>query len=56
VPDDTLNAHLAQYGPACTREIFIEKVRHGSFLGYAGRMPPFSEEVLSDAQVADILA
>jgi len=56
LPDDTFTAHLMQYGPACTREIFIEKIRHGSFLGYAGTMPPFSTEVLSDAQIADILA
>jgi thiosulfate dehydrogenase len=56
LPDDTFTAHLQQYGPACTREIFIEKIRHGSFLGYAGVMPPFSLEVLSDQQVADILA
>ena len=56
VPDDTFTAHLMQYGPACTREIFVEKIRHGSFLGYPGTMPPFSEQVLSDAQIADILA
>jgi thiosulfate dehydrogenase len=56
IPDDTLNAHLQQYGPACTRVVFVEKVRHGSFLGVAGSMPPFSTEVLSDAQVAEIPA
>jgi thiosulfate dehydrogenase len=57
VPDDTFSAHPAsQYGDACQRAIFIEKIRHGSFLGYAGQMPPFSVEVLSDAQIADLLA
>jgi thiosulfate dehydrogenase len=55
VPEDTVAAH-SSYGPACLRDIFIEKIRHGSFLGYAGQMPPFSMEVLTDAQVADILA
>jgi thiosulfate dehydrogenase len=55
VPDDTVAAH-SNYGPACLRDIFIEKIRHGSFLGYAGQMPPFSEELLSDAQIADLLA
>jgi thiosulfate dehydrogenase len=56
VPEDTFREHGAQYGPACTRMVFIEKIRHGSFLGYAGRMPPFSNQVLSDAQLADLLA
>ncbi len=55
VPDDTNTEH-AGYGPACLRVTFIEKIRHGSFLGFAGVMPPFSEEALTDAQVADLLA
>jgi thiosulfate dehydrogenase len=37
------------------RLIFIEKIRHGRFLGYGGEMPPFSSELLSDADVADVL-
>ncbi len=56
LPEDTFAAHLQQYGPACTREIFIEKIRHGSYLGFAGVMPPFSREVLGDGDVADLLA
>lgn len=36
--------------------VFIEKVRHGQFLGVGGNMPPFSTETLSDAQLADLLA
>ena len=62
-----LNAHIptlradfqkahAQYTPQERRLIFIEKVRHGSFLGYGGQMPPFSLESLSDAELGDLLA
>jgi thiosulfate dehydrogenase len=35
--------------------VFIEKVRHGGFLGYGGDMPPYSLEVLPDATVSDLL-
>jgi thiosulfate dehydrogenase len=52
---DFRNAH-AQYTPAERRLIFIEKVRHGSFLGYGGIMPPFGEEALTDIELADLLA
>lgn len=34
----------------------IEKVRHGSFLGAGGVMPPFSLEALADGELADVLA
>jgi thiosulfate dehydrogenase len=56
IPQDTLTTHLTTYGPACTRVTFVEKIRHGSFLGLAGVMPPFSMETLSDEQVSDVLA
>jgi thiosulfate dehydrogenase len=54
LPEDTLTEH-AQYSPSVQRLIFIEKIRHGRFLGYGGEMPPFSSELLSDADVADVL-
>lgn len=54
LPEDTLTEH-AQYSARVQRLIFIEKIRHGRFLGYGGEMPPFSSELLSDAEVADVL-
>jgi thiosulfate dehydrogenase len=54
LPEDTLASH-AEFTPRVQRLIFIEKVRHGLFLGYGGDMPPFSREVLSDEQVSDLL-
>ena len=54
VPEDTLDYHGAD-GPVVVRQVVIEKVRHGSFLGFPGNMPPFSRERLTDAQVADIV-
>lgn len=55
LPDETLADH-ATYSPADQRLVFVEKARHGTFLGYGGTMPPFSKEVLSDAELADLLA
>lgn len=56
LPDDTLEVHpLEAYTPAERRLVFIEKTRHGTFLGYGGQMPPFSLEVLSDSELADLL-
>lgn len=58
LPNDTEAEHTGAMG--YTREelpvIFVEKVRHGSFLGLAGSMPPFSREVLPDQDLADIIA
>jgi thiosulfate dehydrogenase len=54
LPEDTLAAH-ADLSARVQRLVFIEKTRHGSFLGYGGDMPPFSREVLSDARVSDVL-
>ena len=33
-----------------------EKVRHGQFFGAGGSMPPFAEELLSDAEIGHLLA
>ena len=43
------------YSERLIRLVFIEKVRHGPFLGYGGTMPPFSMETLSDEGLADLL-
>jgi cytochrome c len=58
LPDDTEREHsLAQgYTLETLRQVFVEKTRHGSFLGFAGFMPPFSTELLSDQDVADIVS
>jgi len=55
LPDDTKEEH-AEFSATDQRVIFVEKMRHGGFLGYGGIMPPFSAETLSDAQVADLLS
>lgn len=54
LPDSTHAAHLED-SAATLRLIFIEKTRHGGFLGYGGNMPPFSSERLSDAELGSIL-
>jgi len=54
LPEQAVAEHEG-YTPRLLRLVFIEKVRHGRFFGYGGDMPPFSREVLSDAQLADIL-
>jgi len=51
---DFQRAHAA-YTPAERRLIFIEKVRHGSFLGYGGDMPPYSLEAMGDTDLSDLL-
>jgi thiosulfate dehydrogenase len=57
MPEGTLAAHPEpEYSADDRRLVFVEKVRHGPFLGYGGTMPPFSLDVLSDAQLADLLA
>jgi thiosulfate dehydrogenase len=56
LPDDTLLDHpLGEYHLIERRLVFVEKVRHGRFLGYGGRMPPFSREKLSDRELGDLL-
>lgn len=54
LPEDTIAEHPS-LSPRLQRLVFIEKVRHGAFLGYGGDMPPFSLEVLSDAELSDVL-
>ncbi len=63
VPRDTEREHCATvfpptYPDATTymRTVVVEKIRHGSFLGYAGSMPPFSNEVLSNDDVRHLTA
>ncbi len=57
LPDDTIFAHPPDtYAAEELRLVFVEKVRHGPFLGYGGTMPPFSLEVIADAALADLFA
>jgi thiosulfate dehydrogenase len=56
LPQDTLAAHPEpEYSDEDRRLVFVEKTRHGGFLGYGGTMPPFSLNVLSDEDLADLL-
>jgi thiosulfate dehydrogenase len=55
LPDETIASHVQLGSKVATRAVFIEKVRHGTFLGYTGIMPPFSREVLGDDQLRDLL-
>jgi thiosulfate dehydrogenase len=55
LPDDT-NAEHKEYSAVEQRVVFVEKIRHGGFKGYGGSMPPFSEETLTDEQVAGLLS
>jgi thiosulfate dehydrogenase len=55
LPDEAIADHVG-YSTTDLRLVFVEKTRHGAFLGYAGNMPPFSEEVLSDDELADLLS
>lgn len=57
LPEETLAAHPdGEYTAEERRLVFVEKVRHGPFLGYGGTMPPFSTEVLTDADLADLFS
>jgi len=57
LPEQTLEEHPSpQYDDLDRRLVFVEKVRHGGFVGYGGEMPPFSVEKLSDQDLGDILA
>lgn len=51
VPEETQRAF-----PDEAREVVVEKIRHGRFLGIGGFMPFYAREVLSDEQIADLLA
>jgi thiosulfate dehydrogenase len=54
LPDETLEEHT-DFSARAQRLVFIEKTRHGGFLGYGGAMPPFSLAALSDAELSDVL-
>jgi thiosulfate dehydrogenase len=54
LPEETLAEHVG-YSLRSQRLVFIEKIRHGLFLGYGGDMPPFSTQRLSDAEISDVL-
>ncbi len=57
MPEQTLMEHPSpKYNDEDRRLVFIEKVRHGGFVGYGGQMPPFSSETLSDQALGDILS
>jgi thiosulfate dehydrogenase len=57
LPEQTITEHPPdKYTPLERRLVFVEKTRHGGFLGYGGQMPPFSVEKLPDADLADLLA
>ena len=56
IPDETLSSHAGVYSDIEQRLVFVEKSRHGGFLGYGGNMPPFSKEILSDENLTDLLA
>jgi hypothetical protein len=45
-----------QFDATDTRVSFIEKSRHGAFLGLYGSMPPYRLEALPDADLSDLLA
>lgn len=51
LPDETITNFGAQ-----ARAIVAEKVRHGKFFGVAGNMPLYCTEMLSDADLGDILS
>ena len=56
LPEETVERHRYLNSRDATRLAFIQKTRHGGFLGYGGTMPPFSLEVMSDADLGSLLA
>ena len=56
LPEETIESHQYLASRDLTRLVFVEKTRHGGFLGYGGLMPPFSKEVLSDKDMGALLA
>jgi thiosulfate dehydrogenase len=51
VPEDTVKSF-----PKNARHAVVEKIRHGRFFNIGGLMPLYAREVLSDEEVADVLA
>ena len=57
IPEEVLASHpLGQFTPTAQQEVFSRKIREGRFFGQGGQMPPFSMQVLSDGDVADLMA
>jgi thiosulfate dehydrogenase len=58
LPDESANVFKTTYNftQAEIRLTFIEKVRHGPFLGVFGSMPLFSKEAMSDADLSSLLS
>ncbi len=54
IPDDSILNHGTDPKTGA-RPVVIEKTRHGKFFNIGGNMPPNSLEVLSDAQLGDVL-
>jgi thiosulfate dehydrogenase len=56
LPEDTYATH--HLGASCDQQepgsIFLSKIRHGTFFGEGGSMPPFALEVLSEDDVGDL--
>jgi thiosulfate dehydrogenase len=57
LPEESVAAFLA-YGFDRTqvRVVFIEKVRHGAFLGLFGQMPLWTKEAMSDDDLASLVS
>lgn len=58
LPDESARVFEQKFGftKPQVRLTFIEKVRHGGFLGVYGNMPPFPIEALRDEDLAAILS
>lgn len=58
LPDESVQSLTRAYGFTKdeVRLTFVEKVRHGAFLGVYGNMPPYSLESLADADLSALLA
>jgi thiosulfate dehydrogenase len=57
LPDESVHVLTDTFGFDQTqvRLTFVEKVRHGGFLGVYGNMAPYAVEVMSDADLAALL-
>jgi thiosulfate dehydrogenase len=57
LPDDTERTHprAAGFTEETIRQVIVQKVRNGGYLGFTGFMPPFSREALADEEIADII-
>jgi len=58
LPDESVASFRTRFGfnDRDIRVAFIEKVRHGAFLGLSGRMPLYAKEALSDADLSGVVA